>query len=251
MSTFEERIAKAVTDKLNDGTVEELVSDAVTKALKSSIEEQFRWNGDARKVIDEKVKEVMTPAIERVSLDDYVVKLDAVFGLTSEAGEVAGILQKVYQGHEFDKDHIKKELGDCLWMIAEACKSLGFYMEDVMQTNIDKLKARYPEGFSADRSLHRAEGDVQMEDAIRIIEGLDTSNSEENIKAKKMAVAAMKKQIPKKVIKKEYEGEEITGYLCPTCKEVLRNQWDDGFIIGNKKSYCDKCGQRLDWSDKQ
>lgn len=160
MSTFEERIAKAVTDKLNDGTVEELVSDAVTKALKSSIEEQFRWNGDARKVIDEKVKEVMTPAIERVSLDDYVVKLDAVFGLTSEAGEVAGILQKVYQGHEFDKDHIKKELGDCLWMIAEACKSLGFYMEDVMQTNIDKLKARYPEGFSADRSLHRAEGDV-------------------------------------------------------------------------------------------
>lgn len=78
MSTFEERIAKAVTEKLNDGTVEELVSDAVTKALKSSIEEQFRWNGDARKVIDEKVKEVMTPAIERVSLEDYVVKLDAV-----------------------------------------------------------------------------------------------------------------------------------------------------------------------------
>lgn len=78
MSTFEERIAKAVTDKLNDGTVEELVSDAVTKALKSSIEEQFGWNGDTRKVIDEKVKKVMTPAIERVSLDDYVVKLDAI-----------------------------------------------------------------------------------------------------------------------------------------------------------------------------
>ena len=78
MSTFEERIAKAVADKLNDGTVEELVSDAVTKALKSSIEEQFRWSGEAKKAIDEKVKEVMTPAIERVSLDDYVVKLDAV-----------------------------------------------------------------------------------------------------------------------------------------------------------------------------
>ena len=78
MSTFEERIAKAVTEKFNDGTVEELVSDAVTKALKSSIEEQFRWSGEAKKIIDEKVKEVMTPAIERVSLDDYVVKLDAV-----------------------------------------------------------------------------------------------------------------------------------------------------------------------------
>lgn len=78
MSTFEERIAKAVIDKLNDGTVEELVSDAVTKALKSSIEDQFNWKGEARKVIDEKVKEVMAPAIERVSLDDYVVKLDAI-----------------------------------------------------------------------------------------------------------------------------------------------------------------------------
>lgn len=78
MSTFEERIAKAVTDKLNDGTVEELVSDAVTKALKSSIEEQFRWSGEAKKIIDEKVKEVMTQAIERVNLDEYTVKLDTV-----------------------------------------------------------------------------------------------------------------------------------------------------------------------------
>ncbi|MFR1875772.1 MAG: nucleoside triphosphate pyrophosphohydrolase family protein [Mediterraneibacter faecis] len=84
----------------------------------------------------------------------------AVFGLASEAGEVAGLLQKIYQGHEFDRDHMKKELGDCLWMIAEACEALGLDMEDVMRTNIDKLKARYPEGFSADRSLHRAEGDV-------------------------------------------------------------------------------------------
>lgn len=84
----------------------------------------------------------------------------AVFGLTSEAGEVAGILQKVYQGHPFDKEHIKKELGDCLWMIAEACEALDFGMDDVMRLNIDKLKARYPEGFDTQHSLHRAEGDV-------------------------------------------------------------------------------------------
>jgi hypothetical protein len=78
MSTFEERIAKAVTEKFNDGTVEELVSDAVTKALKSSIEDQFNWKGEAKKIIDEKVKEVITPVIERVNLDEYTVKLDAV-----------------------------------------------------------------------------------------------------------------------------------------------------------------------------
>ena len=84
----------------------------------------------------------------------------AVFGLASEAGEVAGILQKEYQGHEFDKEHMKKELGDCLWMIAESCNALDFDLGDVMQTNIDKLKARFPEGFSAERSINRVEGDV-------------------------------------------------------------------------------------------
>lgn len=66
----------------------------------------------------------------------------------------------MYQGHPFDKEHIKKELGDCLWMIAEACEALDFGMDDVMQLNIDKLKARYPEGFDTQHSLHRAEGDV-------------------------------------------------------------------------------------------
>ena len=84
----------------------------------------------------------------------------AVFGLNSEAGEVAGILQKIYQGHEVSRQHLIKELGDCLWMISEACDALGTNMEFVMAVNIEKLKARYPEGFSAERSLHRAEGDI-------------------------------------------------------------------------------------------
>ena len=84
----------------------------------------------------------------------------AAFGLASEAGEVTGRLQKGYQGHEIDPEHLKKELGDCLWMIAEACDALDISMNDVAETNIEKLKKRYPEGFSAERSLHRAEGDI-------------------------------------------------------------------------------------------
>lgn len=84
----------------------------------------------------------------------------AVMGLNSEAGEVAGIFQKSYQGHNVSPEHLKKELGDCLWMIAEACEALGFAMEDVMDTNIQKLKLRYPEGFSAERSIHRAKNDI-------------------------------------------------------------------------------------------
>lgn len=84
----------------------------------------------------------------------------AIFGLTSEAGEVSGILQKVYQGHDADPEHMKKELGDCLWMIAEACTAMGFKLDDVMALNIKKLEDRYPNGFEAKRSLHRAKGDV-------------------------------------------------------------------------------------------
>lgn len=84
----------------------------------------------------------------------------AIFGLNSEAGEVAGIFQKTYQGHDVDPEHVKKELGDCCWMIAEACTALGFDLEDVMQTNIDKLRKRFPEGFDAYRDQHRSKGDI-------------------------------------------------------------------------------------------
>lgn len=86
-----------------------------------------------------------------------------VHGVTltsSEVGEVAGIVQKIYQGHEFDVEHMKKELGDVMWGIAEICTALDIKFEDVMETNIDKLRARYPEGFEKERSLHRQEGDV-------------------------------------------------------------------------------------------
>ena len=91
-------------------------------------------------------------------LDDMACH--AVFGLTSEAGEVAGLFQKRYQGHELDEEHLMKEIGDCLWMIAELCTAYGFSLEDVMQLNIDKLRARYPNGFDTEKSLHRADGDV-------------------------------------------------------------------------------------------
>lgn len=87
-------------------------------------------------------------------------KMHAIFGINSEAGELAGIVQKMYQGHIIKPEHVKKELGDCLWFIAEACDAFGFDLDDVMQTNIDKLTVRYPDGFSEEKSLHRAEGDI-------------------------------------------------------------------------------------------
>lgn len=84
----------------------------------------------------------------------------ALLGMVGEIGEIHSIYQKAYQGHNVDPEHLKKEVGDLLWFIAEYCTANGWQLEDVMQANIDKLKARYPDGFEPERSLHRVEGDV-------------------------------------------------------------------------------------------
>lgn len=81
-------------------------------------------------------------------------------GLAGEVGEIHSLFQKVYQGHTLDPAHLKKETGDALWMISEICTAMGWTLEDVAQTNIDKLLARFPNGFEVDKSLHRKEGDV-------------------------------------------------------------------------------------------
>lgn len=88
------------------------------------------------------------------------VETHALHGMVGEIGELHSLYQKYYQGHGFVDLHAKKELGDLLWFIAEYCTAKGWHLEDVMQMNIDKLIARYPDGFSADKSLHRKEGDV-------------------------------------------------------------------------------------------
>lgn len=85
----------------------------------------------------------------------------ALFGMASEVGELHGIFQKSYQGHPINEYHIKSELGDLMWFVAEFCTAMDWRIEDIMRMNIEKLMARYPgEGFDPDRSLNRAEGDI-------------------------------------------------------------------------------------------
>lgn len=82
-------------------------------------------------------------------------------GLAGEAGEVADEIKKhLHHGHPLNKDKLVKELGDVCWYAALAATVLDVTLEEVMQTNIDKLKARYPEGFDPEKSLHRKEGDI-------------------------------------------------------------------------------------------
>ena len=81
----------------------------------------------------------------------------AGLGLAGEAGEVVDYLKKVVgHGHKLDRDKLVKELGDVLWYVAEICSAINADMSDVAQQNIDKLKDRYPDGFSSERSINRA-----------------------------------------------------------------------------------------------
>lgn len=84
----------------------------------------------------------------------------AVFGLSSEAGEIAGIFQKELQGHDVRIEELLKEVGDCLWMLAELCSMFGMKLGTAAEMNIEKLKKRYPSGFDAEKSLHRAVDDI-------------------------------------------------------------------------------------------
>lgn len=84
----------------------------------------------------------------------------ALHGMVGEIGEIHSIYQKAYQGHKIDGEHLMKEVGDLMWFIAEYCTAHEWDMDDIAQLNIDKLKARYPEGFEVEKSLHRKEGDI-------------------------------------------------------------------------------------------
>lgn len=90
--------------------------------------------------------------------------ITAALGITAEGGEFAEIIKKcVFQGKPVDEHtvyHMKRELGDVMWYIAQACIALDTTLEDVIYMNIEKLEARYPDGFEAFRSNNRNEGDV-------------------------------------------------------------------------------------------
>ena len=78
------------------------------------------------------------------------------YGLCGEAGECIDLLKKhEFQGHELNKEKLLDELGDVLWYIAQTAVGIGTTLEEVAQHNIGKLRARYPEGFSSDRSINR------------------------------------------------------------------------------------------------
>lgn len=106
------------------------------------------------------VNEYQTLALTTLNprLDKKDMLINGVMGLCGESGEAIDIVKKwLAHGHELDRSALAKELGDIAWYLAETAAALDIPLEDILQANLDKLKRRYPEGFSTQRSLHREE----------------------------------------------------------------------------------------------
>jgi len=91
--------------------------------------------------------------------------LTAAVGMSAEAGEFTEVVKKIiFQGKPVNEDnlfHLKRELGDIMWYVAQACIGLGVSLEEVIEMNVDKLVSRYPGGeFDVHYSENRQEGDV-------------------------------------------------------------------------------------------
>jgi NTP pyrophosphatase (non-canonical NTP hydrolase) len=91
--------------------------------------------------------------------------LTAAFGMSAEAGEFTEVVKKVFlQGKPYTQEtefHLKRELGDICWYLAQACMALGTNFDEILQMNYEKLSARYPDGtFDVYRSENRKQGDV-------------------------------------------------------------------------------------------
>ena len=91
--------------------------------------------------------------------------LTAALGLTAESGEFTEVVKKIIlQGKPYNEDnvfHMKRELGDICWYIAQACMALDTSFDEIIEMNVVKLKARYPGGeFDVSKSENRKEGDL-------------------------------------------------------------------------------------------
>ena len=91
--------------------------------------------------------------------------LTAALGLTAEAGEFTEVVKKILlQGKPYNEEnvfHMKRELGDICWYLAQACMALDTTFDEIIEMNVDKLKARYPGGeFDVHQSENRVEGDL-------------------------------------------------------------------------------------------
>jgi NTP pyrophosphatase (non-canonical NTP hydrolase) len=78
-------------------------------------------------------------------------------GIAGEAGDVASCIKKTFAHDNDQKAGIRENIGDSLWYSAMICNFFGWQMEDILRENLEKLKKRYPQGFSIDSARRNGE----------------------------------------------------------------------------------------------
>ena len=132
---------------------------------------------DTNKYLDFVTEVTSLPSTDLAALLSRITELDieqdadvprlltAALGLTAESGEFTEVVKKIIlQGKPYTEEnvfHMKRELGDICWYLAQACMALDTTFDEIIEMNVDKLKARYPGGeFDVHQSENRAEGDL-------------------------------------------------------------------------------------------
>ena len=132
---------------------------------------------DTNKYLDFVTEVTSLPSTELAALLSRLTELDieqdadvprlltAALGLTAESGEFTEVVKKIIlQGKPYNEEnifHMKRELGDICWYLAQACMALDTTFDEIIEMNVDKLKARYPGGeFDVHKSENRKEGDL-------------------------------------------------------------------------------------------
>ena len=161
VSMYEERVKKQVDFLTRYGytfgyAVDTLIEDGIImnkEIAKKQIEE-------TTVTIDASTYQKTAARTINKDLYPEEIEMHALHGMAGEIGELHSLYQKSFQGHKFDEEHAKKELGDLLWFIAEYCTVMNWDLADVMLTNLGKLAARFPDGFEAEKSLNRDPKDI-------------------------------------------------------------------------------------------
>lgn len=120
--------------------------------------EKYSYYKESANMIDFNMYQELASRTAKANMSKNQALANWSMGLTGEAGETVDYLKKVvFHGHELNREHVKKELGDVLWYVSQLASECGISLQEIADANIEKLRARYPEGFSSDRSVNREE----------------------------------------------------------------------------------------------
>ena len=174
-------------------------------------------------------------------LDKHSLILNGVMGLNGEAGECIDIVKKhLFQGHELDRECLIEELGDVAWYLAVCCEGIGVSLEEVMERNIEKLKARYPEGFDKARSINRNDEKTYTLEEVKAELGLDADCTENEREDKEKAA------ISEKVHRKTYLEDFLEKYPNAPMECEDNPEACCGSIYGSDCTHeCEKCWAQL------